>query len=133
MCADHLPLAPPISVCLTPTIVQLARSFAALRRALKPAVASLLAVLLVWLVTFAPTSFFHSSLHDDTHDHAAPCVICLFAHSQVDTIGLGAVCVLFLAVCVGLAPLARQLVLASLDLRLAPSRAPPRFSGSSLR
>lgn len=128
-----MPLARLVAVCLTPPNVQTARFRSALARAVRPAVASLLAALLVWLVVFAPTSCFHSSLHDDAHEQAAPCVICLFAHSQVDASGLGMAAIIFIALCVGLAPLVRSLALTSLDLRLAPSRAPPRFSGSSIR
>ena len=88
-------------------------------------------VLFLWLATFAATAAFHQTLHADAGDHH--CVICVFAHGQVDTAGVGGLSVPFIALCVGLMPLIRQVTLTFIDLRLAPSRAPPRFSVHSVR
>lgn len=118
--------------CFIRTHVQLDRFITVLRQAAKPALASLLIALVIWLVTFGGTSSFHESLHTDSAGDGA-CVICLFTHSQVDTATVGALPVFFFAVCIGLVPLARQMILTALDLRLAPSRAPPRFSVPSTR
>ena len=101
--------------------------------AAKAALAGMMVLLLLWLATFAATSAFHQSLHADAGTGGHHCVICVFAHGQVDTASVGGLTVLFIAFCVGLVPLARQLMLSSIDLRLAPSRAPPRFSAPSAR
>ena len=99
----------------------------------KATLAGMLVVLLLWLATFAATSAFHQSLHADADTGSHHCVICVFAHGQVATAGVGGLSVLFIALCVGLVPLVRQVTLTSSDLRLAPSRAPPRFSAPSAR
>lgn len=101
--------------------------------AAKTALAGMLLVLLLWLATLAATSAFHQSLHTDADTGSHHCLICVFAHSQVETAGVGVLAVFFIALCVELAPLAQPVTLTSLDLRLAPSRAPPRFSASSVR
>ena len=90
-------------------------------------------LLLLWLATLASTSVFHESLHTDGNARDHHCAICLFTHGQVATAGVGGLSVLFIALCVGLVPLVRQVTLTSSDLRLAPSRAPPRFSAPSAR
>ena len=99
----------------------------------KAGVAALLVVLLLWLATLAGTSAFHQSLHADTDAGGHHCVICVFAHGLLDTVSVGGLSVLFIALCVRLVLLARTVTLTSIDLRLAPSRAPPRFSAPSAR
>ncbi len=99
----------------------------------KSGMAALLVVLLLWLATLASTSTFHQSLHADTDAGGHHCVICVFAHGLLDTAGVGVLAVLFVALCVELALLARTVALTSIDLRLAPSRAPPCFSAPSAR
>ena len=99
----------------------------------KPGLASLLIGLWLWLATFAGTSSFHQSLHADADTDGHHCVICLFAHGQVESPSVGGLTVLFIAFCVGLVSLARQLALTAIDLRLAPSRAPPHCSAPSVR
>ncbi len=99
----------------------------------KATLAGMLVVLMLWLSTFAATSAFHQSLHADTDTGGHHCVICVFAHGQVDTASVGGFTALFIAFGVGLVPLARQVTLPSIDLRLAPGRAPPRFSVHSAR
>ena len=101
--------------------------------AARAALAGVLVGLVLWLATFAATSALHHSLHADTDAGGHHCVICVFAHGQVESAGVGASFVLCLALCVGLLPLARQVTPTSIDLRLAPSRAPPRFSAPSVR
>ena len=101
--------------------------------AAKAALAGMLVGLLLWLATLAATSAFHQSLHADAGTGSHHCLICVFVHGQVDTTGVGGLSVLFIALCVGLVPMARSVMLTSIDLRLAPSRAPPRFSAPSAR
>ncbi|MBI3875763.1 MAG: hypothetical protein HY300_07355 [Verrucomicrobia bacterium] len=104
----------------------------ALRAALKPGLAVLFTALIVWLAVFAPTSAFHTAVHSDGAD-AHQCAICHFTKSQVLTAGAPSLLAgIVLLVFAGAFP-ALQVFLSSVDLRLAPGRAPPRFSRASLR
>ena len=94
----------------------------------KAVLAGSLTILLLWLATLAGTSAFHQSLHADADASGHHCVICVFTHGQVDSAVVGGLSVIFVALCIGSMPLIRPVMLTSIDLRLAPSRAPPRFS-----
>jgi hypothetical protein len=94
--------------------------------AAKPAMSCLLAVLVLLAAVLSSSPLLHEHLH---HGTAAGhgCVICLFAHGQSNTPTVLVALVVFVAAFLFLQPPLNAAVLSSVDLRLAPGRAPPRF------
>ncbi len=98
-----------------------------LRGRLKPVAAALLAGFVVWLAVFSGTSAFHAEHHEDgSSSHL--CAICHFTKGGVLAADAPPILVVLLLVVMATLIPAFRLVPSSNDVRLAPGRAPPRFS-----
>jgi hypothetical protein len=83
-------------------------------------------LLFVALHVFAVSGNLHKAIHADASSPAHTCVITLLAQGQVNAPVVPVIWV-FAAGLIFLRPLVHSAVLSSLDLRLSPGRAPPRF------
>ena len=110
---------------LDSSCVQLHRIIRILRRVVKPALAGLLAVLLLVTTTASASHLLHRALHGNAASPNHNCVICLFAKGQVSTADGVATLAAFVAVFFFTVSWNSVPALASIDLRLSPSRAPP--------
>jgi hypothetical protein len=84
-------------------------------------------LLFVALQVFAGSSTLHKAIHSDANAPGHHCVITLLTHGQVNAPVVSGVWAAFAAALIFFLPLIQSAVLSSFDLRLSPSRAPPRF------
>ncbi|MBM3876001.1 MAG: hypothetical protein FJ386_04680 [Verrucomicrobia bacterium] len=98
-----------------------------LRGRLKPVAAVSLAGIIVWLAVFSGTSALHAEHHEDgSSSHL--CAVCHFTKGGVIAADASPILgTVLLVVTIARTPVFR-LVPSSSDVRLAPGRAPPRFS-----
>jgi hypothetical protein len=84
-------------------------------------------ILFLALQTVAASTTLHRALHADALAPDHHCVIALVAQGQVDVPTLLSVVIAFVGTLLFCLPPVRSAIVSSVDCRLAPSRAPPRF------
>ena len=96
-------------------------------RSSRPLWALLCLALFLSLQLFAGSGSFHRVLHSDASSPDHHCVITLITQGQVNVPVVLGIWLAFATTLIFSLPLLQATVRASFDLRLAPSRAPPRF------
>jgi hypothetical protein len=96
-----------------------------MRRAGKAALAALLIAIIAFLTAGATCASLHQRLHGDNCDAGHACVLCMMIHGQMDCAAPAPVRDCFVSVVTVLNSSAESAAMPRVDLRLAPSRAPP--------
>jgi hypothetical protein len=96
-----------------------------LLRPAKAALAALLALMVLVSAALSVSPELHHRLHSDSADRAHQCAVTLFSQHQILLDAPAAAFLFFAAALFFWLPLYQAPVLARVDSRLAPSRAPP--------
>jgi len=96
----------------------------------KSALAGLLALLLLVAGAISVNHALHQSLHNDKAANSHFCLLCSFAKGQVSGAEVALISAVLSFFCFCGVRLANTSIVAAIDYRLSPSRAPPSFSSS---
>jgi hypothetical protein len=92
----------------------------------KAAWAALLIGAILFLTAAAPCASLHHRLHEDVRGAGHACFLCMMMQGQMDCAAPAPVQDSFVSVLIGLTPAVNSARIVQADLRLSPSRAPPR-------
>ena len=96
------------------------------KRSSRPLWSLLFLALFLALQLFAGSSSLHQAIHSDANSPTHQCVITLLTQGQVNVPVVTGIWLAFATALIFSLPLLQAAVQTSLDLRLAPGRAPPR-------
>ncbi|HXR09014.1 MAG TPA: hypothetical protein VN765_16865 [Candidatus Acidoferrum sp.] len=96
-----------------------------IKRLARPAFTAFLAAALLLLTAAAPSASLHQRLHNGSHATGDGCLLCMMAQGHLDFPSPAPILGIFTPVCIALTPATQTAAVLQVDLRLAPSRAPP--------
>jgi hypothetical protein len=113
-------------MCLIAASVEPGRLNAGFRRMANAGIACGLIAVLLLVTACCASQALHQSLHRDSDAGSHFCLVCLFAKGQVSAAPMALISAAVLFYCLGSLRAEDAPAPAILDLRLSPSRAPPR-------